>query len=109
MTPSSRRQLVVPLVALAFQAVPPLLLWALSTAAFGESPWLSDEWERPVSLVVLGACAVVSLLLGGVGTYRLLRWSRPWVAVVLIGVCCVPALLGGAVYLHALLVYLTVA
>jgi hypothetical protein len=101
-----RRHLIIPVLALLFQLVPPALLWAVSTAAYAQPRRLSESWERPVSLLVLGFSACVSLLLGGVGVYLLLTRARPTVAMLLILVCCLPALLGGAVYLHGLLVFL---
>jgi hypothetical protein len=97
---------VIPLLALLFQLVPPALLWAVSTAAYAEPRQLPESWERPVSLLILGFSAGVSLLLGSVGVYGLLRRARPRIAVLLMVVCCLPALLGGAVYLHGLLVFL---
>jgi hypothetical protein len=103
---AGRRHLLVPVLALLFQLVPPALLWALSTAAYAEPRRLAESWERPVSLLVLGFSAGVSLLLGGIGVYGLLIRARPGIAVLLISVCCIPALLGGAVYLHGLLVFL---
>jgi hypothetical protein len=109
MSPAGRRPVVVALLALLFQAVPPLLLWALAEAAYGQPRRLDEAWERPVSLAVVGGCGAVSLLLGLVGTYGLLRHARLWVAGVLIPTCCVPALLGGVLHLHALLVFLTAA
>jgi hypothetical protein len=102
----SRRHLVIPVFALLFQIVPPALLWAVSTAAYAQPRLLSEAWERPVSLLVLGFSAGVSLLLGSMGVYGLLIRARPSIAVLLIVVCCMPALLGGAVYLHGLLVFL---
>ena len=106
--PSERkgRHLVVPVLALLFQLVPPALLWAVSGATYGEPRRLAESWERPVSLLVLAFSAGVSLLLGSLGVYGLLLRARPSVAVLLIVVCCMPALLGGAVYLHGLLVFL---
>jgi hypothetical protein len=101
-----RRHLLLPVLALLFQPVPPVLLWGLATAAYAEPRRLPEPWERPLSLVVLGFSAGVSLLLGGVGAYRLLRRARPRVAVLLILLCCLPALFAGAVYLHGLLVFL---
>jgi hypothetical protein len=101
-----RWHLVIPVLALLFQLVPPALLWAISTAAYAEPRRLSESWERPVSLSVLGFSAGVSLLLGSLGVYGLLRRSRLIVAVLLNLVCCIPALVGGAVYLHGLLVFL---
>jgi hypothetical protein len=102
----ARRHLVVPALALLFQLVPPLLLWAVSAAAYGEPRLLPEAWERPVSLITLGFSATVSLALGSVGAYGLLVRARPGTAALLIATCCVPALLGGAVYLHGLLVFL---
>jgi hypothetical protein len=97
---------VIPVLALLFQLVPPALLWGVSTAAYAEPQRLSQSWERPVSLLVLGFSGAVSLVLGSMGVYGLLRRARPSIAVLLILLCCVPALLGGAVYLHGLLVFL---
>ena len=77
-----RRYLVIPLLALLFQLVPPALLWAVSTAAYAEPRRMSESWERPVSLLVLGFSAGVSLLLGTMGVYGLL--IRP----VRVSQCC---------------------
>jgi hypothetical protein len=101
-----RWHLVIPVLALLFQLVAPVLLWAVSTAAYTEPRWLSESWERPVSLIVLGFSAGVSLLLGSIGVYGLLTRARLTVAVLLILVCCIPALCGGAIYLHGLVVFL---
>jgi len=100
--------LVLPVLALLFQLIPPLLLVMIARGAYGESRWLSEEWERPVSLVTLGLSALISWLLGSVSVYGLLTRARTRVAVPLIVFCCVPALLGGAVYLHGLLMFLAV-
>ena len=102
-----RWHLVIPVLALLFQLVPPVLLWALCTGVYGEPRRLAESWEQPVSLLVLGFAAGTSILLGSIGVYGLLTRARPGIAVVLILVCCVPAFLGGAVYLHGLLVFLT--
>jgi len=98
--------LVLPLLALLFQAIPPLLFWAIATAAFTELPRLSQGGERLLSLLTLALSAGISLLLGSLGVYRLLTRARLPVALLLIVFCCLPALLGGAVYLHTLLVFL---
>lgn len=102
----SRWHLVVPALALGFQLVPPLLLWAISTSAYAEPILLSEALERTLTLLALGLSAGVSLSLGSVGVYGLLIRARPGIAVLLILVCCMPALLGGAVYLHGLLIFL---
>jgi hypothetical protein len=107
MTGKGKGHLVVAVLALASQLVAPASLWLLSVLAYGQPRYLDEAWERPVSLAVLGGCAGVSLALGVGGAYGLLSRSRPWVAAVLLLTCCVPALLGGAVYLHALLLFLT--
>ncbi len=102
----ARWHILVSVLALAFQTVPPLLLLLLAWAAYaGGWSWL-QPWERPASLLVLGFAAAVSLLFGSVGTYGLLTRARLRTAVVLIVACCLPALFGGAVYLHGLLVFL---
>jgi hypothetical protein len=101
-----RWHLVIPVLALIFQFVPPVLLWVIATAAYREPRRLSEAWERPVSLVALGACAGISWLLGSFGVYGLLTCARLRIALLLIVVCCAPALLGGAAYLHGLLVFL---
>jgi len=103
---TGRWHLVAPALALLFQMAPPLLLWAISTAAYADPRRLSESWERPVSLLTLGLSAGISLLLGSIGVFGLLTRARPKVAVLLISVCCAPALFGGAVYLHGLLVFL---
>jgi hypothetical protein len=86
--------------------VPPLLLWAVATAAYGEPRRLDEPEERPVSLIVLGLSAASCLFLGSLGAYTLLIRARLSIAVLLILICCVPALLAGAVYLHGLLIFL---
>ena len=70
---SGRRHLAVAVLALLFQLVPPLLLWAIATAVYVEPRSLPDAWERPLSLATLGFSAGVSLLLGIFGVYLLLR------------------------------------
>jgi len=104
---AGQRYLALPLLALLFQTAPPLLLWAIATAAFAEPPRLSQGGEHFLSLLTLMLSAGISLLLGALGAYRLLTRARAVVAVLLIVFCCLPALLGGALYLHALLVFLT--
>ena len=102
-----RWHLLLPALALLFQALPPLFLRAVSTMAYAEASSQPASWERPVSLLGLACCAGISLLLGNLGIYTLLtRSSRP-TAILLIALCCFPALIGGALYLHALLVFLT--
>ncbi len=102
----ARWHILVSLLALVFQTVPPLLLLLLAWAAYAGRWSCLQPWERPASLLVLGFAAAVSLLLGGLGTYGLLTRARLRTAVVLIVACCLPALFGGAVYLHGLLVFL---
>ena len=102
-----RWHLVIPVFALLFQLVPPLLVWAICTAAHGEPRYLAESWEQPLSLLTLGFSAGLSILLGSVSVYGLLSRGRPGIAVALILVCCIPAFLGGAVYLHGLMVFLT--
>jgi hypothetical protein len=68
---------------------------------------MSDAGERSATLLTLGLSAGVSLFLGSLGVYLLLIRARPVTALLLIVICCVPALLAGALYLHALLVFLT--
>jgi hypothetical protein len=94
-------------LATAFQAVPPALLAALSHAAYGAPDSATARLERPLSLLILGLSGAISLALGAFGAYLLLRFTRPFVAIPLIVVCCLPALLAGALYLYALLVFLT--
>ncbi|MCW3054645.1 MAG: hypothetical protein JWN14_3815 [Chthonomonadales bacterium] len=102
-----QRYFVLPLLALLFQAIPPLLFWAIANAAYAAPPRLTQAGERFLSLLTLALSAGISLSLGTFGTYRLLTRARLAVALLLIVFCCLPALLGGAVYLHALLVFLT--
>lgn len=104
--PRRRWHLVLPVLALLFQALPPLAIWAVASGAYSEPPQLSEAWERRWSLLVLAASAAGGLLLGSFSVFGLLRHSRPRVAVPLLLLCCLPALLGGAVYLHALLIFL---
>jgi hypothetical protein len=105
---SIRWYLVMPFLALLFQLVPPVLLYAISTAFYVEPRRLPESWERPVSLLTLAFCAGIGLALGSVATHGLLSRARPWLAWLLIAACCVPALIGGAVYLHGLLVFLAI-
>ena len=99
--------IVTAVLALVSQLVFAALLWVFSVIAYANWALLPESWEWPVSLVLVASFAVVSFVLGGVGVYGLLTRSRLGTAVVLIAACCIPALLGGAVYLHALLVFLT--
>ena len=102
----ARWHIFIPVLALVFQIVPPVLLQLIAWSAYaGMGNWL-QTWERPASLLVLGFAAAASLLLGSIGTYGLLTRARSGTAVVLIAGCCVPALFGGAVYLHGLLIFL---
>jgi hypothetical protein len=101
-----RWHLAIPVSALLFQLVPPVLFWAISTTAYGAPRRLPESWERPASLLAFGFSAGVSLLLGSIGVYGLLTRTRTTVAVLLIVALCVPALLAGAIYLHGLLVFL---
>ena len=103
---AGRWRLIVPLLALGFQILPPLALWAISVSAYAEPCRLSESWERPVSLLAIALSAAVSLSLGAIGVYGLLVRSRPAVAALLILTCCIPALLAGSVYLHGLLILL---
>lgn len=103
---SARWHILVSVLALVFQILPPLLVLLLAWATYaGRWSWL-QPWERPASLLVLGCSAAVSLLLGSVGTYGLLTRARLRTAVVLIVACCLPALFAGAIYLHGLLIFL---
>src|SRR4051812_27552519 len=86
-----RRPLLVPVLALLFQPVPPGLLWAVSSASYAEPPRLAEAGARAVSLCVLALSAGVSLALGALGAYQLLTRSRPAVAGPLILFCCAPA------------------
>lgn len=100
--------MLVPLLALSFQLIPPIILFKISDLAYMEPRHFSELWEQPISLMALVFFAVVSLSLGSIGVYGLLTRARPIVAVLLISLCCLPALLGGAVYLHVLFVFLAV-
>lgn len=102
-----RWHLLIPVIALLFQVVPPVFLRVVPAIAYAEPQCMAESWERPVSLLGLAFCAGVSLLLGNLGVYELLTRSRLRTAIVLIVVCCIPALIGGALYGHALLVFLT--
>jgi hypothetical protein len=105
---SRRWHLAAPALALLFQLAPPLLLWLISTAAYANPRSLSESWERRISLLTLGGAAGISLFLGSISVFGLLIHARPRVAALLICICCAPALFGGAVYLHCLLVFLTI-
>ncbi|MBP8129786.1 MAG: hypothetical protein KA184_09415 [Candidatus Hydrogenedentes bacterium] len=99
--------LLFPICALLFQAAPVLLVRFLASLTYGRQRLLPEIAEWPVSLLGLTVCAAVSLILGGLGVYLLLTRFRLRVAVPVILVCCVPALIGGALYLQAVLVFLT--
>ena len=99
--------LLVPVCALLFQPVPILFIRIIAWTAYGESRWLPESWVWTVSLLGLSLCATASMVLGSLGVYALLTRSRPVIAIVLIVLCCIPALIGGAVYLRAVLVFLT--
>ena len=102
----ARWHMLVPVLALGFQVLPPLLLLFLAWAAYAARWGWLQPCERPASLLVLGCSAVVSLLLGSFGTYGLLTRARLRTAVVLIVACCLPVLFAGAMYLHGLLIFL---
>ena len=104
----SRWLLCLPVFALPFQLVPPVYLWTISTAAYTEPRALSEAWERPLTLLVLGFAAVLSLVFGSLGTYGALTRVRLGTAVALILLCYVPTLLAGAVYLQTLIVFLAI-
>lgn len=97
---------ILSIFTLLFQAVPPVLLWAISTAVYSEPNRLSESWDRPLSLLILGFSAGISLLLGSISVYGLLSHSYSAVSILFILICCIPTLLAGAVYLHSLLVFL---
>lgn len=101
-----RRYLILPVLAVLFQLIPPSLLWVVSTAAYREPRWMSEAWEQPLSILILALSAGVSTTLGSLSVYALLRWARPRLAAIMIILCCLPALFGGAIYLHGLLVFL---
>ena len=103
----ARWHLLLPLFAVLFQALPPLFLRLVSTAAYADTASVPTWWERPVTLLGLALCAGISLALGNLGIYTLLTRSGRITAIVLITLCCVPALIAGSVYLHALLAFLT--
>ncbi|HOZ46373.1 MAG TPA: hypothetical protein PLO37_14740 [Candidatus Hydrogenedentes bacterium] len=105
----SRWHWELPVLALVFQGLAPALLWALPVLFYHDPPYLSEAVEWPVSLILIASFAILSLLLASIGAYGLLTRSSRRTAVALIVVCCVPAWIGGAVYLHALLVFLTLA
>lgn len=94
--------------ALLFQPVPIVFIRVAARMAYGPWPRLPESSVWGISMLGLALCAGTSLLLGCAGTYALLTRYRPAVAIALILACCVPALIGGAVYLRAVLVFLTV-
>ena len=102
-----RWHLLIPVFALLFQALPPLFLLLISNMAYAEATSQPASWERPLSLLGLAACAGISLFLANLGIYTLLTRSGRKTAIALITLCCFPALIGGAIYLHGLLVFLT--
>ena len=101
------RHFIIPPLALLCQALPILFLRYLPLCFYGDSRMLPEAWERPITLLGLSFFAGLSLLLANLGIYWLLTRSRLWVATPLIILCCVPALIGGMVYLHGLLIFLT--
>jgi hypothetical protein len=102
-----RWYLILPVIALVFQIVPPLLIWVIANASYTEPRSLSQAWEDTVTPMALGMFAGAGILLGSFGAYGLLTRANPRTAVLMILFCCFPALLGGALYLHALLIFLT--
>jgi hypothetical protein len=79
----------------------------VARTVYAKPTYSGESWELMVSLLGLGLCAGISILLGCLGVYTLLTRSRLAVAVTLIVFCCIPALIGGAVYAYAVLVFLT--
>src|SRR5262245_53999667 len=90
-----------PALALLFQVVPWVGFQCIARGVYGDSPWLSPESERPLTLSLLAVSATASAALGATATYLLFRRARRRVAVPLVAACCVPALLGAALYAHA--------
>lgn len=101
--------LLLPVAGLLFQAVPPVFVRVVAAMSYGTPRVIPEALERPVSLVGLACCAGIRILCSSLGAYGLLTRSRLLLAVPLLVACCVPAAIGGAVYLHALLIFLTLA
>ena len=100
---------VVPAAGLVLQLIPPFFFLAMGSATYGASGFLPENLGAGLSLLGLTMFALLSIAAGVCGLYGLLTRVRPAVAVPLVVICSVPALIGGAIYLHALLVFLTLA
>ncbi|MBN1150849.1 hypothetical protein JXA84_06490 [candidate division WOR-3 bacterium] len=96
----------VPISALFFPIIPPVLIYVLSWALYSDKGVVPYSLNRFLSLSVLAFSSSVSLFLGNYGTYLMLRKANKVVAPLMILLFCVPALLLGSFYLHAFLVFL---
>lgn len=101
----ARVHLLIAIGALLFQMIPLVFIRLAAWLTFAPSPWVPESRMWAISMSGLLLCAIVSLTLGILGSYLLLRRARRAVALGLIVLCCVPSLLGAAVYFHALLVF----
>lgn len=99
--------LLLPVAGLLFQAVPLVFVHLVAALSYGAPRVIPEAFERPFSLAGLACCAGISILCGSFGAYGLLTRARLLLAIPLIAICCIPAAIGGAVYLHALLIFLT--
>ncbi len=105
---TSRWHRLVPVAAIAFQIVPPLLIYLVSHFYYGDRQLeVIDPHDQVATLICLGFSASISLFLGSWGAYLLLTRERLSSAAIGIVCGCIPALLTGSVYLHALLISLT--
>lgn len=106
---NGRMWILVPAAALLFQTVPVAFMRIVAWMAYGPLPCIPPSLTWPVSIAGLAVCAGVSLFLGSLGAYLALTRSGPKTAAGMITVCCLPSLAGGAVYLYAVLIFLTIA
>ncbi len=105
---ASRWHRLVPVAAIAFQIVPPLLIYLISRFYYGDRQLeVTDPHDQIATLICLGFSASISLSLGSWGAYLLLTREKLRLASIGIVCGCIPALLTGSVYLHALLISLT--
>ncbi|HPO14867.1 MAG TPA: hypothetical protein PLI09_15605 [Candidatus Hydrogenedentes bacterium] len=96
-----------PIFALFLQPLPILFIQNMGSWTFEQPQWLPESWVWPVSILGLFVSTVMSFGLACLGTYTLLTRSRLIIAIIMIVLFCIPAFLAGAVYLYALLVFLT--
>lgn len=96
-----------PILALFLQPLPILFIQRAGALTFEQPQGIPESWVWPWAILGLIFSTVMSFGLACQGTYALLTRSRLITAIIMIILFCMPAFIAGAVYLYALLVFLT--